>query len=158
MDEQNPEQALKELEFILVEPKNAEHFPLALKTKGDLLLLNRQFENAKLFYQSIINIQNFTWAKLGLVQCYIHLDEFDDAERDLIQLALQPESMLSAYDLLAELQIKLEAYDEALECVNVASDISPRNVMRHITAVQLARLTHDYKGQFNSAKKSGSFR
>ncbi|ALM91165.1 MULTISPECIES: response regulator [Alteromonas] len=153
MDDQNPEQALKELEFILVEPKNAEHFPLALKTKGDLLLLNRQFENAKLFYQSIINIQNFTWAKLGLVQCYIHLDEFDDAERDLIQLALQPESMLSAYDLLAELQIKLEAYDEALECVNVASDISPRNVMRHITAVQLARLTHDYEGQFNSAKK-----
>jgi tetratricopeptide (TPR) repeat protein len=126
---------------------------LALKIKGDLLLLCERYNEALAFFESIINVQPFSWATLGLVQCYIQQNEFDIAEKTLIHLALQNNRMLVAYDMLAELQIKQNAFEEALECIDVATDISPRSIARHQKAVELSRLTHDYESQYNSAKK-----
>lgn len=145
--------ALEELERFLTEPKNAEFFPLALRIKGELLMLCGRTHEAEDFYQAIINVQDFTWARLGLIRCYIELDKDDEAEKLILRLAFQPDAMLSAYDLLTALQIKQQAFDDALESVNLASGISPRNVHRHKKAVTLSRLTHDYEMQFDAAKR-----
>ena len=61
--------------------------------------------------------------------------------------------MIAAYDLLAALQIKHKEFEDALESVEVASEISPRNLHRHAKALDLSRLTHDYESQFEAAKK-----
>jgi DNA-binding response OmpR family regulator len=145
--------ALTEIEAFLTEPKNADFYALALKLKGELLLARKYFDQAKEFYQAIINVQNFTWAQLGLIRCYINLDEDDDAEKKILELAFKPGSMLAAYDLLAALQIKHKEFEDALETVGIASDVSPRNLKRHHTTLDLARLTHDYKEQFEAAKR-----
>lgn len=149
--------ALAEVELFLAEPKNAEFFPLALKTKGDLLLACGQFAQAKDFYLAIINVQAFTWAQLGLVNAHIHLDEDDEAEKLVLRLAFKPDSQLAAYDLLSALQIKQNDFDAALECVVMATEISPRNIRRHRTAMDLSRITHDYETQFEAAKKIVKF-
>lgn len=153
MDKKDYEKALAEIEFFLLQPENADHFPLAMKIKGDLFLLTQQYKTAIAFFESIINVQDFNWAKMGIAKSLIALNEFDDAEREIIQLATRPDSALEAYDLLATLQIKLAAFDDALECTSLACAMSPRNIERYQRAINLARITHDYESQFNSAKK-----
>jgi len=153
MDSGEFSDALGAVERFLLEPKHAHYYPLALKIKGDLLLLCERYNEALGFFESIINVQPFSWATLGLVQCYIQQNEFDIAEKTLIHLALQNNRLLVAYDMLAELQIKQNAFEEALECIDVANDISPRSIARQQKAVELSRLTHDYEAQYNSAKK-----
>ena len=153
MDQSDFNGALSELERFLTEPKNAEFFPLALRTKGELLLLCNRVEEAEDFYQAIINVQNFTWAQLGLVRCYLQLNKDDEAERLILRLAFQPDAMLSAYDLLTALQIKQQEFDDALESVNIAAHISPSNVGRHRQAVDLSKITRDYPAQFDAAKR-----
>lgn len=153
MDKKDYEKALAEVEYFLLQPEHAEHFPLAMKIKGDLFFMNERFQEAVTFYESIINIQDFGWAKMGIAKSLLALNEFDDAEREIIQLAMRPDSALEAYDLLTKLQIKQSAFDDALECTSLACNISPQNIARHQIAINLARLTHDYESQFNSAKK-----
>merc|ERR1711969_279262 len=115
MDEGNLEGALMAVEAFILEPKYAEYFPLALKVKGDLLLLSKRYDEAKSFFQGIINVQEFAWAKYGLCKSLVNLKEFEDAERAILSLALNLESNLASYDLLAELKIREEAFDDALE-------------------------------------------
>lgn len=149
--------ALSEVELFLAEPKNSEFFPLALKTKGDILCANEHFQQAKDFYLAILKVQTFTWAELGLVNAYLHLDEDEAAEKLVLQLAFKPDSQLAAYDLLSALQIKQKDFDTALDCVMMATEISPRNIRRHKTAMNLSRITHDYEIQFEAAKKIVKF-
>lgn len=149
--------ALAEVELFLADPKNSEFFPLALKTKGELLLACGHYEQARDFYLAILNVQTFTWAQLGLVNAHLHLDEDEEAEKLVLRLAFKPDSQLAAYDLLSALQIKQHDFDAALECVTMATEISPRNIRRHQTAMDLSRITHDYASQFEAAKKIVKF-
>ena len=157
IERNQPDQALNEIEQFLTEPKNAEFFPLALKTKGELLQACNYIDQAKEFYQAILNVQNFTWAQLGLVRCHIRLNEDDEAEKLILELAFEKDSMLAAYDLLTALQIKLQEFEDALEGVSLAGEISPRNIHRHRQALDLSRITHDYESQFEAAKKVVKF-
>lgn len=145
--------ALSEVEIFLATPKNAEFFPLALKIKGEMLTASGLFQQAKEFYQSILKVQTFTWAQLGLVNSHLRLDEDEEAEKLVLRLAFKPDSQLAAYDLLTALQIKQNDFDTALECVMMATEISPRSIRRHKTAMDLSRITHDYETQFEAAKK-----
>jgi tetratricopeptide (TPR) repeat protein len=108
---------------------------------------------AKEFYLAILKVQTFTWAQLGLVNSYLRLDEDESAEKLVLRLAFKPDSQLAAYDLLTALQIKQNDFDTALECVIMATEISPRSIRRHKTVMDLSRITHDYETQFDAAKK-----
>ncbi|RDV24320.1 response regulator [Alteromonas aestuariivivens] len=145
--------ALFQTEQFLLEPKNAEFFPVALKLKGELLLACGQFEAAREFYLAILNVQKFTWAQIGLVKCHIHLNQDEEAEKLILALAFQNDSKLVAYDLLSALKIKQQEFDDALESVMEAAQLSPRNIQRHRHAMDLSRLTHDYESRFEAAKK-----
>ena len=157
MEKRQFPKALAEVELFLADPKNSEFFPLALKTKGDLLLACEHYDQARDFFQAILNVQTFTWAQLGLINAFIHLDEDEQAEKMVLRLAFKPDSQLAAYDLLSALQIKQKDFDAALECVLMATEISPRNIRRHKTALDLSRITHDYENQFEAAKKIVKF-
>ncbi|MGJ8682604.1 response regulator, partial [Paraglaciecola sp.] len=147
------DKALSQVELFLATPKNAEFFPIALKIKGEMLAASGQFKQSKEFYQSILKVQTFTWAQLGLVNSYLRLDEDELAEKLVLRLAFKADSQLAAYDLLTALQIKQNDFDTALECVMMATEISPRSIRRHKTAMDLSRITHDYETQFEAAKK-----
>jgi CheY-like chemotaxis protein len=145
--------ALSEVELFLGNPKHSEFFPLALKIKGEMLTACGNFQQAKDFYLAILKVQTFTWAQLGLVNSYLHLNEDELAEKLVLRLAFKPDSQLAAYDLLTALQIKQNDFDTALECVMMATEISPRSIRRHKTVLDLSRITHDYETQFEAAKK-----
>jgi CheY-like chemotaxis protein len=153
IDKHQYDRALSEVELFLGNPKHSEFFPLALKIKGEMLTACGSFQLAKDFYLAILKVQTFTWAQLGLVNSYLRLDEDESAEKLVLRLAFKPDSQLAAYDLLTALQIKKNDFDTALECVMMATEISPRSIRRHKTAMDLSRITHDYETQFEAAKK-----
>lgn len=153
IDQNDFERALEAVEQFLTDPKNSEYFPLALKTKGELFLACGRDKEARDFYEAILNVQSFTWAQLGLVNSLLKLDEDDEAERLILRLAFRPDSQLLAYDLLTALQIKQKDFDTALESSVMATEVSPRNIRRHKQTIDLSRITHDYKMQFETAQK-----
>ncbi|WP_438862547.1 response regulator [Neptunicella sp.] len=153
MDKQLYELALENIEAFLTTPDKSEYFPIALKLKGELLLACDQAEKARDFYQAIINVQNFAWAQFGLANALIALNNDTEAEKLLLRLAFKADAQIKAFDLLSEIQIRQEDYDMALESTILASEISPRNINRHKTAVTLSRITHDYANQFEISKK-----
>jgi DNA-binding response OmpR family regulator len=157
MEKQQHEKALVYLEKFLGQPNNAEFFPLALKTKGELLELCGYHEQGIEFYEAILNVQEFAWAQLGIIRCLIKTNQDDAAEKRILTLAFKPDCKLAAYDLLTALQIKQQEFDDALESVEVATEISPRNIRRHKTALDLSRITHDYAAQFEAAKRIVKF-
>ena len=157
MEKQQHEKALVSLETFLSQPDNAEFFPLALKTKGELLELCGYHEQGIEFYQAILNVQEFAWAQLGIVRCLIKTNQEEAAEKRILGIAFKPDCKLAAYDLLTALQIKQQEFDDALESVEVATEISPRNIRRHKTALDLSRITHDYEAQFEAAKRIVKF-
>ncbi|MBN7820973.1 response regulator [Bowmanella yangjiangensis] len=157
MDKDDFVNALDAIEEFLTRPEFAEFFPLALKTKGELLLACDKAREAKEFYHAVINVQPFTWARLGLVNALIKLDEDEEAEKLILQLAFKPDSQLVAYDLLCGLNVKLQDFESALEAILMAAEISPRNLRRHRVAINLSRLTHDYETQFEAAKRIVKF-
>jgi CheY-like chemotaxis protein len=153
IDKNQYERALSEVELFLGNPKHSELFPLALKIKGEMLTACGNFQQAKDFYLAILKVQTFTWAQLGLVNSYLRLNEDESAEKLVLRLAFKPDSQLAAYDLLTALQIKQNDFETALECVIMATEISPRSIRRHKTVMDLSRITHDYETQFEAAKK-----
>lgn len=157
MDQENFNGALAEVELFLTDPDQSQFFPLALKTKGELLLSCHRAEEAKSFYQAILNVQKFTWAQVGLVNALIKLGDDEEAEKLILQLAFKPDSQLLAFDLLSGLHINQEDFNTALESKMMATEISPRNIRRHHQVMDLSRITHDYENQFETAKKIVKF-
>jgi len=157
IENQDYQQALSEVELFLTDPDQSQFFPLALKTKGEMLLACHRAEEAKAFYQAILNVQNFTWAQVGMVNALIKLGEDDEAEKMILRLAFKPDSQLLAFDLLSGLHIKQEDFNTALESKVMATEISPRNIRRHHQVMDLSRITHDYEVQFETAKNIVKF-
>jgi DNA-binding response OmpR family regulator len=149
--------ALELTEALLTDPSQSAYFPTALKTKGELLIALNKPEQAKEFYEAILNVQDFAWAQLGLIDSLIELGEEEEAERLILRVAFKPELQLAAYDLLSALHIKNDDLDTALETLQMASEVSPRNIRRHEKARDISRITHDYDAQFEASKKIVKF-
>ncbi len=145
--------ALDTVNEFLTDSSKLQFFPLAMRAKGEILHAMHKYQDAKEFYLAVLNVQEFTWAQLGLIKALIKLDEDEQAEKMILRLAFKPESQLVAYDLLSELQIKQKDYETALESSVVAAEVSPRNIHRHKKNVDLSRITNDYETQFEASKK-----
>lgn len=150
--------ALSELDALLQRLKPAdESYQVALKLKGETLLADKQYQEAKRYYSALAEKHNFSWIQAGLIKCLLQLGEEDEAEKRIIALAMRPDALMTGYDLLTMLQIKQEYFDDALECMVIASGMAPQNLHRYEQVIALARVTHDYEQQFQAAKKLLSY-
>lgn len=144
-------QALADAETLLAEQPSQDIYPLALKLKGELIARSGNLNGAKMFYESVLALQNFTWARTGLIGCLIELGAFPEAEKQILSLTLHPSTAILAYDLLTLLHLRLKDYDSAFEATTLACELSPNNVVRHRDAVRIARLSKDFEGTLNAA-------
>ena len=157
MNKKQYEEALRETEDFLTQPEKAGFFPQALQIKGELLALCEKHEQAYDFYHTILNVQNFSWAQLGIIESLMHLKNYDEAEKRILRLAFRPDTQLLAYDLLTKLNIKKQDFETALESAVNAAEVSPRNINRRKQAVDLSRITQDYKTHFEETKRIAQF-
>jgi tetratricopeptide (TPR) repeat protein len=153
MGQQKYNSALTEVDKVLSSQNNREFFPIALKTKGDLLLLSQQYADAGVFFTSMLKVQDFSWAEIGFIKCLIALDQDDEAEKKIITLACKRETKTMAYELSTILYVKHNKFNEALESALMALEVSPKNFKRQNTTRLLAKLSHDHETEFDITKR-----
>jgi len=157
MRQQKYNSALTEIDKILSSQNNRELFPIALKTKGDLFLLSQRYTDAGSFFTSMLEVQTLSWAEIGFIKCLIALDQDDEAEKKIVNLACKRETKTAAYELLAILHVKHNKFDEALESALMAVEMSPKNFKRQNTTRLLAKLSHDHETEFDITKRMLAF-
>ncbi len=145
IEQQKYNSALTEVDNVLSSQNNRELFPIALKTKGDLLLLSQRYADAGVFFTSMSKVQALTWAEVGLIKCLIALDQDDEAEKRIVALACKRETKIIAYELLAILHVKHNKFNEALESALMAVEISPKSFKRQNTSRLLSKFSHDHE-------------
>jgi len=145
--------ALTELERVIETSTSKELIPLALKAKGDLLLMKKEYPQAAQFFESVLKLNQFAWAEIGLVTCLLHFGNDVDAERMIINMATKIDTKTMAYELLTRLQLKHECFEEALESAIIACQNSPKNIERQQVARMIAKLAHDHEAEFTIAQR-----
>ncbi|CCQ09306.1 hypothetical protein PALB_1440 [Pseudoalteromonas luteoviolacea B = ATCC 29581] len=131
--------------------------PLLLRLKGDVLLRLKQFEEAKQFFKSALDLQKFTWAKIGLIEALIANNEHVLAHRMLKTLLEKSETRLIALDLLGRLEMQLNQFESAQEFLSQASDMAPRNIERQKSLSRVAQINHDYERSYLAQKDIATF-
>ncbi|NTS77003.1 response regulator [Catenovulum sp. SM1970] len=157
LDEGKSQHALNLIERSLENPKLASMIPLLMRLKGDILLSTSAYEEAESFYSQLLANHKFTWASVGLAKSLLAQDKEQEAKIILAELQLRPDSRLAALDMLAQYHVNQEDYEAAYQEFHKASSLSPRNIKRHKDVLNLARLLHDYSGQFEAAKNMAKF-
>ncbi len=152
LDKNHLSKAMQLIDSHLADKSYAKSIPQLLRLKGELLLQTEEYTRGQRFFVSVLKIQKLTWAKIGLIKCLIALNMEDKAFNQLQALTQQPSTRLQALELLSEVHFKRHEYNEALESLKQATELSPRNILRQDKLVNVARLTHDYESQYKAAR------
>ncbi|WP_404340496.1 response regulator [Pseudoalteromonas mariniglutinosa] len=156
MDDNNDSKALRIINDLLAKKSNT-YSAVLLRLKGDALLRLKRYEEAKTYFKSVLNIQKFTWAKIGLVEALIANNEHLLAQRMLKTMLQRNETRLMALDLLGQLEIKLNKFDEAQNFISQAVDIAPRNIERQKSLSHVSLLNHDYEKNYATQKEIAQY-
>ncbi|MDP4534683.1 response regulator [Alkalimonas collagenimarina] len=157
LDGGQPERALELINTQLSQAENNAIYPLLLKVKGDLLLQLGRIKNAEAFFDAMLDIQPFPWARIGLARTLLAQDKQSQALMLLQQLIKRPETRLEALDCMAEIEFRQQQFDEAQQHLQQAASLAPRNLLRQQRLLQLSRINHDYEAQYNAAKSMVKF-
>lgn len=153
IDKENESQALKEISSLLANNTAKSLTPILLKLQGELLLKLNNVAQAINFFNSVLNIQPFTWAKVGLVEAYIQNSEFVKAKDLLEAMLTKAETRLVSYHLLGKLEVHLENFQSAQHYLALASKLAPRNIARQNELVTLSKFNHDYEMQYQTNRE-----
>lgn len=156
IDDGNDSKAVKVIDVELDKNASAQA-PLLLRLKGDALLRLKRFDEAKQFFKSALDLQKFTWAKIGLIEALIGNNEHVLAHRMLKALLEKSETRLMALDLLGHLEITLNKYDQAQEFLSQASEMAPRNIERQKSLSRVAQMNHDYERSYLAQKDIATY-
>jgi len=150
-------QALQWLNAQLAQPELHKQYPLLLKLKGDILLMQQSYDDALSFFEAMLHIQPFSWARMGKVRCLLHEKKESQAFSELEAMLARSETRLFALDCLSELAFRQQRYQQAQQHILAAADIAPRNLLRQQKLLQLSRLNHDYELQHRAARDMVKF-
>lgn len=118
------------------------------RLKGEALLKLQEYEEAEAFYQQLMEKHQMSWVHLGYINALLKQDKMAEIEQMLVELTDRVDTRFATYDLLAQYYIERQEFDHAYEEIKKAVALSPRNIERNKKVWDLARLTHDFEGQY----------
>ncbi len=128
--------------------KLAHFYPNINRIKGESYISLLEFEEAEVFYQELLKKYPYSWVYLGYAKALLKQGRLDEI-RDMIKTLIdKPETRFGAHDMMAQYFIEQEQYQQAYEEIKKAMELAPRNIERNKKSWDLARLTHDHKGQY----------
>jgi len=119
----------------------------ALKLRAELLLsIGRQYEALQI-YQHLLSQRIIPWARMGVARIYSEQGNLDQANGLLHDIISDTPLYTDAYDLLANNLSTDGEYQEAVQVLEKAVGISPRNVQRlHNCGLAAMRAGEPQKG------------
>jgi DNA-binding response OmpR family regulator len=132
----------------LLNDKLAQYHPNINRIKGESLLQLLEFKEAETFYQRLFRQYQYSWVYLGYAKALLKQGRIDEIQEMLITLTDKPETRFGAHDMMAQYYIEQEQYQQAYDEIKKATVLAPRNIERNKKSWDLARLTHDHKGQY----------
>ena len=152
IDQQQYDKAIQVINLQLAQPELHKLFPLLLKLKGDMLLQQQAYKEGLSFFLAMLQIQPFSWARIGKVRCLLALNKEQPAFSELEKMLARSETRLFALDCLSELEFRQQHFQQAQQHILAAANIAPRNLLRQQKLLQLSRLNHDYEMQYRAAR------
>jgi len=132
----------------LLNEKLAPFHPNINRIKGDSLLRLFEFQEAEAFYKELLTHYQYSWVYLGYAKALLKQGRIDEIQEMLKKLTDKPETRFGAHDMMAQYYIEQEQYQLAYDEIKLATALAPRNIERNKKSWDLARLTHDHKGQY----------
>ena len=132
----------------LLNEKLAAFHPNINRIKGDALLHLLEFQEAEAFYKQLLKQYQYSWVYLGYAKALLKQGRIEEIRDMLKTLTDKPETRFGAHDMMAQYYIEQELYQQAYDEIKMATALAPRNIERNKKSWDLARLTHDHKGQY----------
>ncbi len=132
----------------LLNKKLAHFYPYINRIKGEAYLALLEYKDAESFYLELLEHYKYSWVYLGYAKSLLKQGRLDDISAMLATLIDKPDTRFGAHDMMAQYFIEQEQYDTAYEEIKKAMALAPRNIERNKKTWDLARLTHDFKGQY----------
>ena len=101
-----------------------------LRLKGELLLHNLAYEDARDHYAAILDERDINWALFGLACSHYYLKDFAAAEQTFSRLIENNKQYVRAYDWLAKVYIALGQQKKAQQFLEQAVRLSPKAIRR----------------------------
>lgn len=141
----------------LLVPDLKEHYPVIHRIKGEALLRLREFLEAEHYFANIKQLYNYGWVAIGEVKAMLQQNKIDQIHTLIASLKEQPNTRFATHDLLAHYYIEQQNYPLAYAEIKEACKLAPRNIERNRKAWDLARLNHDYDGQFQATRNIAQY-
>ncbi|MEE2001258.1 response regulator [Alkalimonas sp. MEB108] len=148
IDLKNYSKAIYQADRHLLNPKLSRFHLQLLRMKGEALLKLQEFEDAERFYLELMQKHHMSWVHLGYVNALLKQDKMQQIEVLLTEMTDRIDTRFATYDLLAQYYIERQDFDRAYEEIKKAVALAPRNIERNKKVWDLARLTHDFEGQY----------
>jgi tetratricopeptide (TPR) repeat protein len=132
-------------------PKNIFEY---MKLKGELCITIGDFQTAKTVYEKILSIREIPWAKLGMGKVLYYTENYEAAAETFRALTAENSMYVEAYDWLSKTYIATNSHEDAQQALVIASEISPKSVMRHKTIGEISYRLNDLDTSERSYKKA----
>lgn len=150
LDKQNYRDAIIKLNKAIAENVDPTYTPYLMKLKGEIITIIKSWAVGERFFKNVCYIHPYKWAKIGYVECLIHLGKHNVAKPILLEMAKPAQTRLAALDLMVKIELQHKEFEQALQHLKQATNISPRNVYRLKELANIARVTHDYESQYEA--------
>uniref|UniRef100_A0A486XJ07 Probable response regulator n=1 Tax=Rheinheimera sp. BAL341 TaxID=1708203 RepID=A0A486XJ07_9GAMM len=150
IDRQDFSKAIYYAERHLLNPALAKYHLHMKRLKGECLLQLREFADAAVFYQDLMQNHKVSWVYLGYIKALLQQDKIDEIKELLQKLTDKADTRFATYDMLAHYYIGRQDYQQAYEEIKKATRLAPRNIERNKRLLDLARLNHDHIGQYQA--------
>lgn len=110
----------------------------AARLAGQILYRAGRYDEAITLYKVLLSKRDLAWAKFGLANVALRQDDQDSAEKALCEIIESHALYLPVYNLLTDLYLAQERFDDALRITELALKISPHSLKRLQSAGQLA--------------------
>jgi len=124
-----------------------------LKTKGQLLIELKKWDEAEKLYREVNDKRPLFWANLGLANVLAATQKYEDALAFYQQAFQENSASLEAYEGAAKMLIKLGDPQEAQKILEQISHISSRSVSRQKLLAEVSKMNGDFDTAAKASRK-----
>jgi tetratricopeptide (TPR) repeat protein len=132
----------------------------AMRFKGEILIAMGRPDEARELYDEVIRMRAVPWARLGLAKAQHMRKKEVEAETILVELVEQYPGLVPAYDLLADVQIAQDKYQEAQATLQRGVETSAKSILRQRRLGEVSYRNGDLdaaKTAFDAAIQKGKY-